>query len=230
MSAADTTRQTAPVAHAEPAATKKAPEAATRIARKESPALASVKVQPQPQAPAQPLKVAAASTTPLAPETTLKLDTVLASIQRIVPFAFSAASIGPRGRKALAEIVPLARQAERVTVRGRTDSWGSAAQNRHLAPARASSVMYAIVNSGVSRKVVKATYCTTCFIASNDTEQGRRTNRRVDIEVVMPAKLAMNLPKPIYSAPDAEEGPAVLARLDDQFTSMASVPGVDKRN
>ena len=123
--------------------------------------------------------------------------------------------LGPKGRQAFAEIVPLAKKAERVNVRGRTDSSGSRAENRRLAKARATTVLSAFVHEGVARKKLKATYCTRCFIASNDTADGRRTNRRVDIEVIMPAKLALRLPRPVYSAPDIDNGPVLLARLDD---------------
>ncbi len=198
-------------------------EASTRspVAAAKAPVPAQAGSQAAKPKPA-PLVLAAASTSTsgAAPSHSpgLKLDTELASVQRIVPFAVSTAALGPNGRKALAEIVPLAKQAERVNVRGRTDSSGNRKQNRQLAKARATSVMFAFVAEGVARKNLKATFCTTCFVASNDTTAGRRTNRRVDIEVVMPAKLARNLPKPVYSALDADEGPALLARLDDHFT------------
>jgi hypothetical protein len=36
----------------------------------------------------------------------------------------------------------------------------------------------------------------------------------------MPAKLALHLPKPIHSAPDIDSEPVLLARLDEQFTSI----------
>ncbi len=138
-------------------------------------------------------------------------------MQRVIPFAVYSASLGPRGRKAIAEIVPLAKQAERINVRGRTDSSGDREQNREIAKARAISVIYAFKAEGVSRKIMKATYCTRCFVATNDTAEGRRANRRVDVELVMPAKLALHLPKPVYSAPDVDNGPVLLARLDDRF-------------
>lgn len=147
----------------------------------------------------------------------LKLDGELASVQRVIPFAVSMTRLGPKGRQAFAEIVPLAKKAERVNVRGRTDSSGNREENRRLAKARATTVLSAFVHEGVARKKLKATYCTRCFIASNDTADGRRTNRRVDIEVIMPAKLALRLPRPVYSAPDIDNGPVLLARLDDRY-------------
>ena len=147
----------------------------------------------------------------------LKLDGELASVQRVIPFAVSMTRLGPKGHQAFAEIVPLAKKAERVNVRGRTDSSGNREENRRLAKARATTVLSAFVHEGVARKKLKATYCTRCFIASNDTADGRRTNRRVDIEVIMPAKLALRLPRPVYSAPDVDNGPVLLARLDDRY-------------
>ncbi len=168
-------------------------------------------------APARPVAVSAAADKS---NPKLKLDTELASVQRVVPFAVYSATPGPLGRKAIAEIVPLAKKAERVNVRGRTDSSGDREQNREIAKARAVSVMYAFASEGVSRKIMKATYCTRCFVASNDTAEGRRANRRVDVEIVMPAKLALHLPKPVHSAPDVDNGPVLLARLDDRFMSF----------
>ena len=200
-----------------------------------SPAPAPVAAAPTAKLPAQsapstPSAPTSAKTTPTAttapaqangasgkPSPKLKLDTELASVQRVIPFAVYSASLGPRGRKAIAEIVPLAKQAERINVRGRTDSSGDREQNREIAKARAISVIYAFKAEGVSRKIMKATYCTRCFVATNDTAEGRRANRRVDVELVMPAKLALHLPKPVYSAPDVDNGPVLLARLDDRF-------------
>jgi outer membrane protein OmpA-like peptidoglycan-associated protein len=208
------------VAQSQPKAPTKQTMASKAITQAAQPITASITPTPTPR---KPLQIAAANTSANAantPTPALKLDTELASVQRIVPFAVSTAAFGPQGRKALAEILPLAKQAERVNVRGRTDSSGDQKKNRELAKSRATSVMFAFVAEGVSRKTLKATYCTKCFIASNDTEQGRRTNRRVDIELVMPAKLALHLPKPIHSAPDIDSEPVLLARLDEQFTSI----------
>ena len=152
----------------------------------------------------------------------LKLDTVLASVQRSIPFAFSASATGPRGRKALAEIVPLAKQSQRITIVGHTDSRGSESKNQWIARTRATTVMHAIVSAGVPQEAINTDSCTTCYVASNNTEAGRRANRRVEIEFVMPAVLAANLPKPIYSAPHQEDGPKMLAKLDSNFDSLGS--------
>lgn len=166
--------------------------------------------------PAAPPTPTSASLAPAAREG-LRLDPELASVARIVPFAFSASTIGPRGRKAVAEIVPLAKQAQHVNVRGRTDDQGDAIKNRLMAQGRATSVMYAFAAAGVPRSIIKGTYCSTCYIASNTTDVGRRANRRVEIDLVMPAKLAVNLPKPVYSAVDADDAPTVVLARADAF-------------
>lgn len=225
---ATTPAETAPAASANPTR----PAQPTKPASTERPAPTTATAPAKATAaPAQstaatipPPATSATSATPAtlaSPAPALKLEGELASLPRIVPFAVSTARLGPKGRQALAEIVPLAKQAQRVNVRGRTDTSGDKAKNRQLAQARASQVMYAFIAEGVARKVLKASYCTRCFVASNDTAEGRRANRRVDVEVVMPAKLALNLPRPIHSAPDALDTgriPALLARLDTQFT------------
>lgn len=97
-------------------------------------------VEPQAAAPtesnsgaasAQP-QAAAASASPVAatPPTGdqaaavpgLKMDTEFASAKRIVPFAFNRVRAGPLGTLAIRELAPLAKQANKVYIRGRTDS------------------------------------------------------------------------------------------------------------
>jgi len=160
----------------------------------------------------------------------LKMDTLLASVQRIVPFAFAASTIGPHGQKALAEIVPLARQAQRINIRGHTDNRGNVMQNQLLALSRANTVKQAMVAAGAPTKAIETTSCATCYISANNSETGRRINRRVEIELIMPAMVAANLPRPIHSAPDNNDGPGVLAKLDDHFTAVGkSVPSSSQK-
>ena len=85
------------------------------------------------------------------------------------------------------ELLPLAMKAERVFIRGRTDSTGTVAGNRALAIARAATVRAAFASGGVDPRKLKVSYCVTCFVASNDTEAGRSANRRVEVELVMPS-------------------------------------------
>jgi outer membrane protein OmpA-like peptidoglycan-associated protein len=138
----------------------------------------------------------------------LKLDTEFASAKRIVPFAFNKVGVGPLGAKAVKELVPLAKRADKVNVRGRTDGLGNAGSNRKVALDRARTVYNAFVQEGVDKQKLRLTYCTTCFVAANDSEAGRRLNRRVEVELIMPRDQIAKLPKPIYAL---EAPPPMLA-------------------
>jgi len=110
--------------------------------------------------------------------------------RRSLPFPRSASVLTDEAKRGVAELLPLALAAERVYIRGRTDSAGSAHGNRALARSRAAAVRAAFVNSGVDPRKLTVSYCTTCFVAPNDTEAGRSANRRVEIELVMSAAAA----------------------------------------
>lgn len=69
----------------------------------------------------------------------------------------------------------------RITVAGHTDSVGGAAGNQRLSEARAASVAAYLVRNGVAVPRVRATgFGEDRPVASNDTERGRRLNRRIE--------------------------------------------------
>jgi outer membrane protein OmpA-like peptidoglycan-associated protein len=73
----------------------------------------------------------------------------------------------------------------KFTIDGHTDSVGSAALNQKLSEERAYSVMNYLIENGVaSSRLSAAGYGEDRPIASNNTRQGRRTNRRVEINLV----------------------------------------------
>lgn len=131
----------------------------------------------------------------------LKLATTFASATRIVPFAFNRVGIGPEGEAAIKELVPIALKADKVHVRGRTDSKGAFEVNKRVALERAYTVREKFVEAGVPTDKLGISFCTECFIASNDTEAGRRENRRVDVEFIMPAEDIETLPETTYAKP-----------------------------
>lgn len=144
------------------------------------------------------------------PATNLKMDTEFASAKRIVPFAFNKVGVGPRGALAIKELAPLAKQAQKVYVRGRTDGLGTTESNRKVALDRAFTVYYAFLRAGVDKPKLRLSYCSTCFVAPNDTDAGRRLNRRVEVELVMPPDEIAKLPTPVH-APEAP--PPLIAPL-----------------
>ena len=185
------------------AATAPANAAARSAATAPAPATA-------PAAPSVAAAPAPASAPAVAPAAALKMDTEFASAKRIVPFAFNKVGVGPRGLLAVKELAPLARQADKVYVRGRTDGLGGAEANRKVALDRAYTVFHAFLREGVEKAKLRLTYCSTCFAASNDTEEGRRLNRRVEVELLMPPDAIAKLPRPVH-APEAP--PPLIAPL-----------------
>ena len=75
----------------------------------------------------------------------------------------------------------------RFTIDGHTDSVGSAATNQRLSEERAGAVRNYLIENGVaSDRLESAGYGEDRPIASNNTREGRRTNRRVEINLIPP--------------------------------------------
>lgn len=98
-------------------------------------------------------------------------------------FAYAQSKLTDDGRKAVAEFAARAKGAEVIYVRGSTDSQGDATANEILAKNRAAVVRAELIAHGIARARIKTTYCTKCYVDKNDTEEGRRANRRVDLSV-----------------------------------------------
>ena len=101
-------------------------------------------------------------------------------------FAFDSAKLTPAGEAILDEAVAVMNKHANISVRieGNTDSIGSDAYNMKLGQRRADSVESYLVSHGVSAsRLSTVSYGKTRPIASNDTEEGRAQNRRVDLVV-----------------------------------------------
>ncbi len=73
----------------------------------------------------------------------------------------------------------------RFNIEGHTDSVGSAALNQKLSEERAGAVRNYLIENGIaSDRLVSAGYGEDRPIASNNTREGRRTNRRVEINLI----------------------------------------------
>jgi outer membrane protein OmpA-like peptidoglycan-associated protein len=73
----------------------------------------------------------------------------------------------------------------RVSVEGHTDNRGSAAYNKKLSTRRASSVMRWLVQHGIdTKRLQSAGYGFERPLDTNDTEEGRQTNRRVEFHII----------------------------------------------
>jgi OOP family OmpA-OmpF porin len=103
-----------------------------------------------------------------------------------VLFDFDSAEIHAEGRALLDSLVDRAIECSelRITVTGHSDSVGEAAYNRDLSLRRAEAVVDYLVSQGVDGTHLSAKgYGETQPRASNDTEEGRARNRRIEFRV-----------------------------------------------
>ena len=101
-----------------------------------------------------------------------------------VLFATGQTQLVEGGRSSLAEVVDLLQTEpeKKIRVEGHTDSRGDAEANLELSEKRAQAVREALISLGVSSERVTATGMGEDFpIASNEDEEGRAQNRRVDV-------------------------------------------------
>lgn len=101
-----------------------------------------------------------------------------------VLFASGEAELIGGGRSSLEEVVDLLQTEpdKKIRVEGHTDASGNAANNLLLSEKRAQAVRDSLISLGVDAGRVTALGMGEDFpIASNDTEEGRARNRRVDV-------------------------------------------------
>lgn len=109
----------------------------------------------------------------------------------IVHFASGSATLSASGKAVLDQAIPTARQANRIVITGRTDNVGSNRANQALALARARTVRDYLHARLPVRSLTLAIDAqgACCFTASNDTAEGRRQNRRVEIVFGVPEQV-----------------------------------------
>jgi outer membrane protein OmpA-like peptidoglycan-associated protein len=79
----------------------------------------------------------------------------------------------------------LVNPAVRVEIGGHTDNSGSADHNRQLSERRANSVFIFLSEHGIEKKrLVTKGYGSDRPIASNDTDEGRSQNRRIEVRII----------------------------------------------
>jgi len=104
-----------------------------------------------------------------------------------IQFEFGKATIKPVSYPILDEVVALmkARDKLRIGVYGHTDNVGTDARNLQLSKERAASVMQYLIGKGVQKSRLESEgFGKTKPVASNDTEDGRAKNRRVEFKVL----------------------------------------------
>jgi len=109
-------------------------------------------------------------------------------ILKKVEFATNSATILPRSYPILDEVVRLLKanpDIKRVAVQGHTDSRGSRELNARLSQARADSVMRYLTEHGIAASRLEAKgYGPDKPIDTNDTDEGRQRNRRVEFHIL----------------------------------------------
>ncbi|WP_136065018.1 OmpA family protein [Modicisalibacter radicis] len=103
-----------------------------------------------------------------------------------VTFGVDSSELSGEARQALNDVTAVLRQypETRITVAGYTDSTGAEDYNQRLSERRAAAVSDYLVQGGVeSQRLSRVGHGESQPVASNDTEQGRAQNRRVEITV-----------------------------------------------
>lgn len=111
-------------------------------------------------------------------------DTLLVHFDSDVLFSIDSATITSTSRGVLEEVAGVLMEYPKTAavIQGHTDSTGSEAHNQDLSERRAGSVKSFLVGRGVSQERMAAVgHGEGAPLASNDTAEGRRQNRRVDI-------------------------------------------------
>jgi outer membrane protein OmpA-like peptidoglycan-associated protein len=111
-------------------------------------------------------------------------DDIVLNMPSSVTFGFDSADLTSDARSALNEVANVLTQYTdtRVNIAGHTDSTGNADYNQRLSERRAESVGRYLSQNGVSSMRLNTLgYGATRPVASNDSEQGRAQNRRVEI-------------------------------------------------
>ena len=114
-------------------------------------------------------------------------DDLILRMPSNVTFAFDSAAVQPQFRPTLDQVAQTLGSYNQtyIDVLGHTDSTGTDAYNQALSERRAQSVADYLSMRGVARaRMGIRGYGETQPIASNETEEGRSQNRRVEIKVV----------------------------------------------
>ena len=104
-----------------------------------------------------------------------------------VYFDFDESHLRPEGKDVLDDAAELLKNQERVVVEvaGHTDSIGTDAYNQDLSQRRADSVHAYLVSQGVSASRMQTKgYGESRPVATNETDEGRQQNRRVELVVL----------------------------------------------
>lgn len=147
----------------------------------------TIGVKPPPPAPPPPVKAEAP-----APKRVQLTDERI-TISEKIQFDLDRATIKPASDSLIAEVAAVIKtnpQLKKIRIEGHAskDRPGEERHDQKLSEERARAVLDALVAKGVNKDVLIAQgFGETVPIASNDTEEGREKNRRVDFVILDPA-------------------------------------------
>jgi OOP family OmpA-OmpF porin len=129
-------------------------------------------------------------------------------ILKQVEFEFDKSTILPISYPILDEVVRLLQvstEIKQVSIEGHTDSHGKEDYNQKLSEDRANSVMDYLVKKGIDQSRLSAKgFGLTKPIASNDTDEGRQRNRRVEFKIT---QQSTPVPAPAPAKPPVTPSP-----------------------
>jgi outer membrane protein OmpA-like peptidoglycan-associated protein len=117
-----------------------------------------------------------------------KLEGDKITVSETIRFETGKATVDPGSTYILDEVAEILKSdsgIRKMTIEGHTDSVGDAALNKQLSQERADAVKAYLVGKGIDAgRMDAAGFGSEQPIASNDTDAGRATNRRVAFKVV----------------------------------------------
>lgn len=135
------------------------------------------------------------------------INAILAA--RKITFAPNSATIDREAGGTLDKVAEVMRRCYevRMEIGGHTDSQGRDEMNLQLSQARAEAVLEALLARRVPISNLSARgYGETLPIASNGSDEGRETNRRIEFRLIVPGESGRAVPAPIPpAAPQVEE-------------------------
>lgn len=158
-----------------PPASRDSPEP-TKVVLKELPANEATPVVPAPVVTEQ-------APEPSVPVSKDKVPSREDSPRAFVTFPFGSAVLSEPSKAALRRSLGHAKEADRIVISGRTDSVGDQKANEALALSRALAVREYLRDQlpDLPNIISIDARGRCCFIASNDTKDGRAKNRRVEV-------------------------------------------------
>lgn len=154
-------------------------------------AVEPVAVPPKVDDKHQPPKTGLSSHNNVAPESAPRKG----MRQRVfINFPAGSARLSAEAKRELDRVVPYVQEAQKVVIKGRTDERGDNDSNDRLALRRAMAVYDHLKRAAKAGdkpfKLLAKGAC--CYIARNDTEEGRAENRRAEIDFVVPLQASVS--------------------------------------